>query len=149
MYYTYHDWLLYINVDYNQLGQTSQHHDNKYWALDLFNMAQGLCHSPTTLHLIQCCHIIILACLNVWMYNNTKFKIYFLFQYLFKWKYEYELLDFGAYSTYVDQLKIQTTNNVHKNSLLEILKFDITVMFQYMIKFDKYMYNLNIKHWIF
>jgi len=47
---------------------------------------------------------------------------------------------------YVDQLKIQITNFVHKNSLSEIFNFDISDMFQYMINFDKYMYNLNIKH---
>ncbi len=64
-YYTYHDCLMYIIVDYNQLGQTSQHHENKYRALELLNMAQGLCHSPTTLHLAQCYHIKSLSCLNV------------------------------------------------------------------------------------
>jgi hypothetical protein len=36
-------------------------------------------------------------------------------------------------------LKIQKMNFVHRKSLI----------FQYMIKFNKYMYNLNIKHWIF
>jgi hypothetical protein len=30
------------------------------------------------------------------MYKNTKFKIKFFSQSLLKWKYEYELLNFGA-----------------------------------------------------
>jgi len=46
----------------------------------------------------------------------------------------------------MDQLKIQTTNFVHRKSLLNLNFFNIFVMFEYTINFNKYMHNLNIKH---
>ncbi len=46
-YYKYH-WSPYVNIDYNQHGQTSQHGGNKYSSLDLSEMVHNHCHPPTT-----------------------------------------------------------------------------------------------------
>jgi len=62
-------------VDYSQCDQTNQHSGKKYWTLDFLELAQGLCHQPTTSHVVDYCHIKTLSCSNVGMYKNTKFKI--------------------------------------------------------------------------
>jgi hypothetical protein len=55
------------------------------------------------------------------------------------------LLNLEAWSTYVSQLNIQRMNFEHRKSFLDFNFFNISIMFQYMIKFNKYMYSLNIK----
>jgi hypothetical protein len=82
------------NIDYNQHGQISQHGLRKYRSLDLLKVVQGFCHPPTTLHMARCYHIKGLSCPTVWIYKNTKLILFLFFQNLFKWKYEYEWLNF-------------------------------------------------------
>jgi hypothetical protein len=87
--WSYKMWSYYANVIHslyiplvnihNQCGQNSQHGVNKYQSLDLFNVVQGFCHPPITLHMAQCYHIKGLSCPNVWMYKNTKLKLNFFF----------------------------------------------------------------------